>query len=134
VLVGYVAGIVLPSVTGSPLLLNLHMLRSSTIIHLLAGLAAAALAVNWLRNEKTGSFLPACLIVLALSLDGVAFWFAIPFMLMPRIARTTPESEPSYARPLGYPPRPLPFDAGLRPKPAFFAMRDAFRSAPSRGG
>jgi hypothetical protein len=98
----YLAGIVLPYVTGSPLLLNLHLLRSSTIVHLLAGLAAAALAVNWLRSDRAASFLPACLIVLALSLDGRAFWFAVPIMLMPGTFRAAPESAPAYARPLGY--------------------------------
>lgn len=37
-----------------------------------------------------------------------------------------------FARPDGLPTRPLPFDADLRPKPAFEAMLAAFRAAPHR--
>jgi endo-1,4-beta-xylanase len=32
----------------------------------------------------------------------------------------------------GLPPRPLPFDADMHPKPAYAAIADAFRSAPKR--
>jgi len=73
----YVVGIGVPFVTGSPLVLNLHLLRSGTVIHLLAGLAVAALATSWLRRDKVGTFLPACLIVLFLSLDDLASLAAI---------------------------------------------------------
>jgi len=31
----------------------------------------------------------------------------------------------------GLPPRPLPFDKDLKPKPAYFAIADAFRAAPA---
>jgi len=37
-----------------------------------------------------------------------------------------------FRRPDGQPPRPLPFDAELKPKPAYFAIADAFRGAPTR--
>ena len=37
-----------------------------------------------------------------------------------------------FRRPDGKPPRPLPFDADLKAKPAYFAMADAFRTAPPR--
>jgi endo-1,4-beta-xylanase len=37
-----------------------------------------------------------------------------------------------FRRPDGLPPRPLPFDGALKPKPAYFAMADAFRAAPAR--
>jgi endo-1,4-beta-xylanase len=37
-----------------------------------------------------------------------------------------------FRRPDGMPPRPLPFDADLKAKPAYFAMADAFRAAPAR--
>jgi endo-1,4-beta-xylanase len=37
-----------------------------------------------------------------------------------------------FRRPDGQPPRPLPFDADLKPKPAYFAIADAFRGAPTR--
>ena len=32
----------------------------------------------------------------------------------------------------GLPPRPLPFDADLKPKPAYFAIAEAFKAAPAR--
>jgi len=32
----------------------------------------------------------------------------------------------------GLPPRPLPFDGDMKPKPAYFAIADAFRAAPAR--
>ena len=38
----------------------------------------------------------------------------------------------SFKRPDGQPPRPLPFDATLKPKPAYFAMAEAFKAAPGR--
>jgi len=37
-----------------------------------------------------------------------------------------------FRRPDGLPPRPLPFDADLKPKPAYFAMAEAFKAAPGR--
>jgi endo-1,4-beta-xylanase len=37
-----------------------------------------------------------------------------------------------FRRPDGQPPRPLPFDADLKAKPAYFAIADAFRAAPGR--
>jgi len=37
-----------------------------------------------------------------------------------------------FRRPDGLPPRPLPFDADLKPKPAYFAIADAFKAAPGR--
>ncbi len=42
------------------------------------------------------------------------------------------ETNPSRWRKDGLPSRPLPFDAELRPKPAFSALADAFRNAPAR--
>ena len=98
----YAVGIVLPHMTGSPLLLNLHLLRSSTIIHLLAGLAAAALVVNWFRAESVTSFLLAALLLLTLSLHGVALWLAIPIMLIPVVLPAAQDSAPAYLRTIGY--------------------------------
>jgi len=37
-----------------------------------------------------------------------------------------------FRRPDGLPPRPLPFDADLKPKPAYFAIAEAFKAAPGR--
>ncbi len=44
----------------------------------------------------------------------------------------TPRQNRSFARADGLPARPLPFDAQLRPKPAFGAIIDAFLAAPTR--
>ncbi len=38
----------------------------------------------------------------------------------------------TFKRDDGLPPRPLPFDGDLKPKPAYFAIADAFRTAPAR--
>lgn len=43
----YLAGVVAPSLTGSPAILNLHLLRTSGPIQMVAALAALALAVRW---------------------------------------------------------------------------------------
>ena len=37
-----------------------------------------------------------------------------------------------FRRPDGLPPRPLPFDGDLKPKPAYFAIAGAFGAAPAR--
>ncbi|WP_183481792.1 hypothetical protein [Komagataeibacter kakiaceti] len=47
----WVAGIFLPFFTHSRLLLNLHLLRSGTTVHLLAAVAVAALATRWLFSR-----------------------------------------------------------------------------------
>jgi endo-1,4-beta-xylanase len=44
----------------------------------------------------------------------------------------TPASLEQFRRSDGLPERPLPFDAQLRPKPAFYAILNAFENAPSR--
>jgi hypothetical protein len=47
----YLVGIIVAVLTSSPAALNLHLLRSSVMIHLLAATAAAALATRWLTSE-----------------------------------------------------------------------------------
>jgi hypothetical protein len=47
----YAVGIALPLVTSLPLILNFHLIRSSTVIHLLVALASAALATKWLGDD-----------------------------------------------------------------------------------
>lgn len=62
----YAAGIVLPSFTGLPLLLNFHLIRSSAVIHLLVALASASLATTWLcGDDRNRSKFFAPLLVLA---------------------------------------------------------------------
>ncbi|WGR71491.1 MULTISPECIES: DUF6798 domain-containing protein [unclassified Bradyrhizobium] len=97
----YAAGVILPHLTGSPLLLNLHLLRSSTIVHLLAALALAALAVNWLRSKEPTTVLLASLIV-ALSVSRMTILLAIPIMLLPRAIPEARDGEPAYLRTMSY--------------------------------
>lgn len=49
----WIIGVVLPYLTHARLLLNLHLLRSGTTVHLLTAMAIAGLATRWLfsRNE-----------------------------------------------------------------------------------
>ena len=98
----YLIGIVLPSLTGSPILINLHLLRSGTVIHLLAALAIAALATNWLRRDGEATFLPACLVVLFLTFEG---WTGPAFVaaVLIFVFRTgVAGPAPSYQRTAGY--------------------------------
>ena len=101
-IVVYLIGIVIPFLTGSPLILNLHFLRSSTVIHLLAALAIAALATNWLKRDKEATFLPACLIVLFLSFDGWEGLAAVTAVLVFGLRAIGPVPAPSYRRNLGF--------------------------------
>jgi len=48
----YLIGMVAPLVISSPLLLNLSLPRSGVLLYLVAGLAAAAVAVNWLYSPQ----------------------------------------------------------------------------------
>ncbi len=77
----YCIGIVAPFVTSSPLILNLHLLRSSVLIHFLAGLATAALATKWLRDDAKSLFLLGCLTVLLLSSENPALLPCIPLLI-----------------------------------------------------
>lgn len=58
---------------------------------------------------------------------GVVTWG-----LSDRYTWLTPRTNRAFARPDGLPTRPLPFDAELRPKPAFTAILEAFDAAPKR--
>jgi hypothetical protein len=48
----YVVGIVLPAFTHSPTILNLHLLRDSTILQLLGVLAAMTVTVKWWFSDQ----------------------------------------------------------------------------------
>jgi hypothetical protein len=57
----YVVGIFIPNVTHSPLVLNLHLLRSSTTIHLLAALLVCTVVVRWwFGHDRKRAALAAC--------------------------------------------------------------------------
>ncbi|MDE5441915.1 hypothetical protein GWG65_10710 [Bradyrhizobium sp. CSA207] len=98
----YLIGIALPYITESPVILSLNLLRSSTIIHLLAALAIAALATNWLRHDKETTFLPACLIVLFLTFDGWIGLGLVTAVLVVVLRTIVPGPAPSYQRTMGY--------------------------------
>ncbi|WFU41081.1 hypothetical protein QA640_00570 [Bradyrhizobium sp. CB82] len=98
----YLLGVVVPSFSTSPFLLNIQLLRSGTIIHLLAGLAVAALATSWLRRDSSALFLPGCAVVLTLYLGDVAFLAAMPIILATRRIHAATEALPPYRRKLGY--------------------------------
>ncbi len=97
----YAIGVAVPFITSAPVVLNLHLLRSSTIIHLLAALATAALATNWLRDDKKPAFLAGCLIVMAVSLGHFAFSLCIVIILSVRQATSSSGPTPS-GRVIGY--------------------------------
>lgn len=48
----YCIGIAVPYLTGSKFILNLHLLRSSVFLHILATLSLLSLAAIWLTNSK----------------------------------------------------------------------------------
>jgi hypothetical protein len=98
----YSMGIAVPFFTSSPVVLNLHLLRSSTIIHLLAGLAAAGLATNWLRRDEEPTFLPGCLLVLSLSVGNLAFSVCILIILSVYFTQARQQSGVFSRRVLGY--------------------------------
>ena len=52
--------------------------------------------------------------------------------LCDRYTWLTAATQPNLGRPDGLPTRPLPFDADLHPKPAFYAILDSVRRAPKR--
>jgi endo-1,4-beta-xylanase len=69
---------------------------------------------------------------LRVALDEPAVKSVVVWGLSDRYTWLTPHSSPGYARPDGLPTRPLPFDDAFRPKPAFFAIANALKAAPSR--
>lgn len=81
-------GAVLPLLTQSPLLFNLHLLRSTTYLQMLAGLALAALTTRWLTSpDEADSKLWAP----ALTVCAVASVFAsalvLPLLVLRKIWR-----------------------------------------------
>lgn len=78
----YALGAALPLLSTSPTLLNLHLLRSSGIIHLVAGLATAALATRWLRDDRRPLFLLGAVVVLVLTSRTNAFVLSVPLILL----------------------------------------------------
>ena len=91
----YVLGIALSLISNSPNILNLQLLRSGTVIHLLAGLAIAALATRWLRDAKDRSFAFGGVSAVLLSAPANAFALCIPVVLAaPSLLRVQPTTSP----------------------------------------
>ncbi|HEX3954682.1 MAG TPA: endo-1,4-beta-xylanase [Stellaceae bacterium] len=65
-------------------------------------------------------------------LDNRAVKTVITWGLSDRESWISKGVDPLTRRSDGLPPRPLPFDNDYLPKPAYFAMADAFRAAPRR--
>jgi hypothetical protein len=90
-------GAVLPWLSQSPLLLNLHLLRSSSSIQICATLAFAALATLWLTNrtDDKETFL-GCVVALLLSVSNygppllLLVLIAASFISVPRALLTLP--------------------------------------------
>ncbi|WP_426410672.1 hypothetical protein [Bradyrhizobium ganzhouense] len=98
----YALGIVIPSLSGANLVLNLQLLRSGTQIDLLAGLAVAALATSWLSSDRATTFLPGCLIVLCLGINGIAVALVVPLVLVMSFQGSVTDGAPVAHRRLGY--------------------------------
>lgn len=60
----YIIGTIVPLLTDNPTILNLHLLRSGVMIHLLVAMCTAALAARWLssRNGQEAAILGPCLL------------------------------------------------------------------------
>lgn len=97
----YLLGCVVPLVSGSPLILNLQLLRSGVVIHLLASIATLALATHGLCRDRS-LFLPACLIVMSLAFGPYTFPLAIPIMLAFPYFQSLPEAVRPRHRRLGF--------------------------------
>jgi len=96
VLALYAAGIVLPFVFASQSLFNLHLLRSSALIHLLAGLAVAAMITSWLRDTTKPTFALGGTAAILLSAHPYGFVLCIPlFGVAPLLLRAQPVTSPA---------------------------------------
>jgi endo-1,4-beta-xylanase len=69
---------------------------------------------------------------LDVALDNRAVKTVITWGLTDRQSWIVSGNDPDTRRADGLPPRPLPFDVDYRPKPAYFAIADAFNAAPRR--
>lgn len=68
----YGIGIVTPWITDAPLVLNLHLLRSGTLLHLLSALFLSAVAVRWWFGAEPADRVAAPFLVAMLSLVTIA--------------------------------------------------------------
>jgi endo-1,4-beta-xylanase len=66
------------------------------------------------------------------ALENQSVKAVVTWGLSDRYTWLNPNYDPHYIRSDGQPSRPLPFDANLQPKPAFWALVNAFKNAPKR--
>ncbi len=66
------------------------------------------------------------------ALENQSVKAVVTWGLSDRYTWLNPKYDPHYIRSDGQPSRPLPFDANLQPKPAFWALVNAFKNAPKR--
>jgi len=66
------------------------------------------------------------------ALENQSVKAVVTWGLSDRYTWLNPNYNPHYIRSDGQPSRPLPFDADLKPKPAFWALVNAFKNAPKR--
>jgi hypothetical protein len=108
----YAIGIVAPLLTHSPLVLNLHLLRVSGMIHFLAAFAMAALATSWFFGpERKGKLLAALLAVLVslpiadpsryVSISAAAVLIVCSVALLRRLPRHAIYDKKLYSRAIG---------------------------------
>jgi hypothetical protein len=92
-------GAILPLLTRSPLLFNLHLLRSTTYLQMLAGLALAALTTRWLTSSNEADrrlWAPLLVVCAVASVFGCALvlpllairkaWRPAKWLTVPRVA------------------------------------------------
>ena len=85
----YILGIAVSYATHSATILNLHLLRSSTLVHLLAAFGLCALATRWLfDSDKRAAALaaPVLIILLALPVDGRLRYPALALLAVAMLA------------------------------------------------
>jgi endo-1,4-beta-xylanase len=70
--------------------------------------------------------------LLGAALENQSVKAVVTWGLSDRYTWLNPNYDPHYIRSDGQPSRPLPFDASLQPKPAFWAIVNAFKNAPKR--
>lgn len=70
--------------------------------------------------------------LLGTALENPSVKAVVTWGLSDRYTWLNPNYDPHYIRGDGQPSRPLPFDANLQPKPAFWALVNAFKNAPKR--
>lgn len=80
----YAAGMVAPLLTGSPAILNLHLLRVSTFFHLLAALGSLALLTRMLHRRRPLHARATALLLFGLLCTLRPLTLLAPLLLLPR--------------------------------------------------